>query len=289
MQRTTALVRALDGATSEARIARAEAAQAARAVVLVAPAMGVDAAYYDPLADALAAAGHDVVTLEHRGQGTSSVRARRGVDFGYVDVLRDDWPAAVALGRSIASERGGGRRLVVLGHSLGGQLASLFAAQTPGALDGLALVASCIVDFRGWSGLEGYRLLGQTQTAAALASALGVFPGDRVGFGGRQPPRLIRDWARTCRTGRFLLTGAPVDYESALGAVELDVLSLSFAGDHYAPRAACDLLVQKMPRARVARRVVTPTWTVKKLADAHFRWAREPAAVVPEVARFLSA
>lgn len=285
---TTVLVRALDGATSEARVVRAPApaAGSARTVVLVAPAMGVAAGYYDPVLEALAERGLDAVTLEHRGLGSSSVRVRRGVDFGYADLVREDWPPHVELARAMAAEGGGRGRVVVLGHSLGGQLASLFAAERPGALDAIALVASCTVDVRGWTGPSRYKLFAQTQIAAALARALGVFPGDRVGFGGRQPPRLITDWARQARRGRFELAGAALDHEAALRAVELDVLSVAIEGDDFAPRAACDRLVRKMPRARVRRASVAPDWPVKKAGDAHLKWPRQPGAVVRAIERF---
>jgi predicted alpha/beta hydrolase len=275
----TRTVTSRSGATSEARLV---AAAGASVVVLVAPAMGVAAKYYDPLLEALGAAGFVALAMEHRGTGSSSVRPGRGVDFGYADVVRDDWPPVLALARSLGS------RVVVLGHSLGGQLAVLSAAEQPGGFDALALVASCTVDHRGWSGLGSYRLLAQTQVAGVIARTLGVFPGDRLGFGGRQPPRLITDWARQARTGRFELTGASIDHEAALRDVALDVCSISVEGDDLAPHAACDRLVAKLPKSRVERRRLAPTWPVKKPADAHLRWAREPASVVAELTPFLS-
>jgi predicted alpha/beta hydrolase len=199
--------------------------------------------------------------------------------------VREDWPPALELARSVAADARK-PRLVVLGHSLGGQLAVLAAAERL-AFDALVLVASCTVDHRGWEGLASYRVLVQTQTGALIARALGVFPGDRVGFGGRQPPRLIADWARQARTGRFDLTGASIDHEAALREVELDALSISIDGDDMAPHAACGRLVAKLPKSRVVRRTLAPSWQVRKASDAHLRWAREPAAVVRELAGFL--
>lgn len=284
---TTEPIEAVDGATSEVRVARRGGT-----TVLVAPAMGVAAAYYDPLLEALAAAGFGALVMEHRGQGSSSVRPRRGVDFGYADVVRNDWPPVLALARAHAA----GGRLVVLGHSLGGQLAVLAAAEgsaktngspSPRPFDALALVASSTVDHRGWPGLGSVRLLVQTQTAALVARGLGVFPGDRLGFGGRQPTTIITDWARQARTGKFLLAGTSLDHEALFHQVELDVLSISIEGDDLAPEDACRRLVAKLPRSRVTRRRVTPTWSLKKPADAHMRWAREPEAIVRELGPFL--
>src|SRR5678815_414182 len=54
-----------------------------RALVVCLPALGVAARYYRGFASALAERRIMVVTADFRGNGTSSVRVRRGVDFGY--------------------------------------------------------------------------------------------------------------------------------------------------------------------------------------------------------------
>src|SRR5690606_29800162 len=108
--------------------------------------MGVAAGYYQPLAGALAARGFDVLVAELRGTGTSAVRASRGVDFGYSEMIAHDLPAAIDEGR----RRFPGRPLHVLGHSLGGQLAALLLAERPDAYERLALVAASSVDYRGY-------------------------------------------------------------------------------------------------------------------------------------------
>ena len=259
-----------DGATVEARVFRGASEGP---VLLVSPAMGVPATYYDPLASALAARGRDVLVTDLRGTGTSSVRPGRDSDFGYVEMVTLDYPALVAAARA----RFPHRRLVLVGHSLGGQLGALHLAHHPHAFDALALVASCSIDYRGWPFPDSLRILASTQAAGLVARTLGHFPGHRLGFGGKQPKQMIVDWSAQGRTGRYEPKNAPIDFEAGLAHVRVPVLAVSIAGDSLAPPGAVDRLVRKMPRASLTRLHVEPEWKVARPNDAHFKWAREPA------------
>jgi predicted alpha/beta hydrolase len=273
-------ITARDGATSELRVF---AADSPTGTVLLMPAMGTAAPYYDPFARMLSARGLTVAVGDHRGSGSSSVRARRGVEYGYADQLSEDWPALIEAARKLATGP-----LALAGHSLGGQLACLYEATHPGTFSRIALLTACSVEWRGWSGPRRYVLFSQVVLVGAIARTLGFFPGDRLGFGGRQASRLMRDWSRQARTGRYEPSGATIDYERALREVRAPLLSVSVRGDHFAPRSACDGLLAKMPGAGAHRVDLDAAWPVRRATDRHFRWAREPDAMVNAVAPFLT-
>ncbi|MFD8599431.1 alpha/beta fold hydrolase [Kitasatospora sp. NPDC059646] len=251
------------------------------AVVVLWPALGVPAGYYAPFCGELAARGVAAVAVDLRGQGESGPRSGRGSTHGYHALAARDVPAVTA---AVRERFGAGTPLVLLGHSIGGQAAVLAAAREPKAVDGLVLVASGSVDFRGFPGAARWRVLASSQLLALVATVWGYWPGHRLGFGGRQPARLMRDWARLGRTGRFAPAGADLDYEQALAALELPVLAVSLPGDRLAPPGAVDRLVAKLPAAAVERRHHTPA--DGESAD-HVRWARAGGGIADLVAGWL--
>jgi predicted alpha/beta hydrolase len=265
-----------DGATCSPRYF---AAGPPRAALLVLPAMGVPARAYDALAAALATRGVATLVTELRGGETSSVRPRRGVDFGYRELLSELPGLAGALRARVP-----GLPVNVLGHSLGGHLGVLGVRHwhQPGAR--LVLVASGTVHHRAWEGRAGLALLAQTSFAAAVASLLGYFPGHRLGFGGRQGRRLIVDWARAARTGVFRTPDEAL--EAGLAEVGLEVLALNVAGDAWAPRRATEGLLGKLPAATL-RWGTLPAPPSPSHLKPHFRWLRDPAGCADQVAAFL--
>lgn len=238
------------------------------APIVIVPAMGVPARAYGRLAGALGDVGHAVYVVELPTTG----------DVGYDALVAGPVGEAVdeAVG-STASEPAPG--VVLLGHSLGGQLA-LLAAAVRDDVAAVALPATGTVHWRGSDPATALRFLAVSQFAAATARIVGEWPGDRFGFGGRQPRRLISDWARIARTGRLAPRGARDRYEPGLAALTLPVLSLTLAGDTYAPRSAADALLRAVPRADVTRRHLPGD-------HHHVAWLREPTAVAGEVAAWL--
>lgn len=251
-----------------------------RPVILVLPAMGVRATYYTPLANALHAAGCDVVTTEQRGNGSSTVRASRQVDFGYAELVRD-----LTTTIEQVAERFPGAPIHLLGHSLGGQLGlvALGRHRHP-RVASIVLVASCSVYYGGYPFPRRLGLWALTQSFGLLARLLGYFPGRRVGFGGHEARGVMRDWSHQARTGRYRLRDGGPDAESGLRALACPVLAVSVEGDTLAPATAIDHLCGKLERAEVTR------WHAPPPPDArldHFRWVAHHQTVVERIVTWI--
>jgi predicted alpha/beta hydrolase len=252
-------------------------------VFLCLPAMGVAAAYYTGFGEALRNSGVHVVISDLRGIGSSSMRASRACDFGYREILVHDLPALVAAVR----ERFPASPRFLFGHSLGGQLWSLYLAANPGAADGIVNIATCNVHYTGWPRPARYGVLATALWFRFLGETLGYVPAGRFGFAGDEAKTLIEDWSNNCLKGTYVLANDALDYEGALRSLQKPVLSLSLEGDRLAPRQATDSLVAKMESANVTRRHLSLA-ELGLARGSHFSWCKRPAAVVGAIREWIN-
>ena len=256
-------------------------------VLLCLPAMGVPARFYQPMMQSLAnATGGPVYTAELRGQGDSAERAERGADFGYREIVEEDLPRWI----DHLAFHHSHRRIVLLGHSLGGQLAVLASAALAHRLSALVLVAAGTAHHRAWPASHRLRAKLTVHAISLAARLLPWYPGRRFGFGGNQPRRLMRDWSFNAFTGRYRMEGSARDelaLESALHGVELPVLALQLADDPVAPPGARDELLAHLPNALITRRDLAHR-TAGSAWQRHFNWARDPDAMAAQVASWLA-
>ena len=246
------------------------------------PAMGMPARQYLPFAEALAARGVAVALHEWRGIGSSNRRAGRHDDWGYRELLQDD----LAAGMAVWKQRWPRARCSVGGHSLGGQLAPLFAGLHPGTFDSLLLVASGSPYWRQFRHrwLIGLGLL----LAPSLARLRGHLPGRRLGFAGNEARGVVADWARSGRTGNYAAKGLNTDLERVLASVCLPRLALRLRDDWLGPAASLAWLLDKLGPAPCTQQVLAPSDLAGCPAD-HFSWMKSPEPVAARIADWLDA
>lgn len=245
-----------------------------QASLLWLPALGVAARHYLPFAETLAAQGVAVYLHEWRGNGSSSLRANRAQDWGYRQLLLDDIAASHA---AMAPTEPPARRLIG-GHSLGGQLGSLYLGLHAHAFDGLWLIASGTPHWKTFAPPRGWLLPWFYQFAIWIAQRRGTFPGRQLGFGGVEARGLIQDWARVGLSGHYAAVGVEADLDQALARIAVPVRGVLFKQDWLAPPASLAGLLAKMPQAH--KHVISlDAKTLGARAD-HFAWMKQPQAVV---------
>ncbi len=227
----------------------------ANPVILVFAAMGAPARAYRRLCRWFASHGYPIATLDLRGTGESLPIPRRGIDFGISQHLYEDWPAAVAWAQRTYPKR----KLVLMGHSIGGQLSGIYAGLNPGVVSAIVLLTTTSVWFRStpffMRQLRGLYMF----TAFSLwARRHGWLDGSVFNWGLPLARQVVLDWARWGFSGHYS-DSEKRNLDGALASVDLPVLSVSFADDHrLAPKEACDDYVRRLPKAKLTRWHLTP-------------------------------
>lgn len=248
-------------------------------VLLVVPALGTPAGVYRRLAEQFVQAGVHVGVLELRGVGRSPVRARRGLDWGYADLVEGEVAHAVALLR----ERHPQASIHALGHSLGGHALLLHQARRPDQpLASLALVASGTPYWRNYRGLGRWMVRALGIAADRSSRWLGYFPGDALRFAGRQAARLMREWAQLVREGRFGDVWPDESWRARLRQPPKRLLGISVPGDEYTPARSLAHLLDLIGAPGAAEELRVDS------RPGHFGWLREPGPVVARVGRWIA-
>jgi len=241
------------------------------------PAMGVPARHYLPMAEALASRGIAMVVHEWRGIGSSDRRASRRSNWGYRELWLDDLPPAM----SALQKRWPDKVRLIGGHSLGGQVASLYAALHPNDYAGIAMVTSGAPYWRAYP--RSLLIKIGCMLAPMAANLRGYLPGRRIGFAGNEARGLTSDWARSARSGRYSATGMSQNLDELLAALQLPIFALRLRDDWLAPKASLEWLLGKMPQSPNVVGVLAPNDLDGHPAD-HFSWMKAPAPIVERLA-----
>ncbi len=247
-------------------------------IVICMPAMGVPAKYYEPLALNLVERGFNVITADLRGIGFSSIRASRAIDFGYHEMVTYDWPAII----DEAKSRFPGSPVFLSGHSLGGQLNALYAGKNAGHVDGLILISTGSIYYRGWAFPKNMGVLLGTQFTRLISKVWGYLPGKQLGFGGREARTVIRDWAHSALTGRYEIVSNSHDFEASLKKMETRVLVISLDGDQLAPQQSVKNLYNKMEEAEILHLHLGED-VMDRRGLNHFKWVQHSRPIAAKI------
>lgn len=239
--------------------------------LLILPALGVKASYYDSFAQYLSENGYHVVSMDWRGLGHSSVRASRKINFGYKDFIQDIDEVITFIKKELPDAPS----ITLVGHSLGGQLGCLYNLKFPNITRGMIAIAACSIHHTGWSGRDKLPIFMAGMLFNPIAAIVGHLPGKQLGFGGREFRGVINDWTLTLRTGKYIPKGDEFDYEAAMSSATFPILAISVENDFMAPHAAVENLLAKFPLSQ-KKHLVIPN-SNKKLN--HFRWTKIPETV----------
>lgn len=243
----------------------------AKAVIVLPTAMGVKQEFYFPFAQFLAQQGFAVLTFDYRGSGASvPARFRRSLRGFEADLFdwAEDYNAAVHAAKAWQHDV----PLLVIGHSLGGQLPGLLADNH--LIDGIVTVAAG----------SGYWRDNVPQLkrivwfiwyfVAPLSTRLfGYFPGKKMKIVGDLPKGVIFQWMQWCKSPHYVVDSRGKPIRAGYEKIRVPVLSMSFTDDEMMSRRSIDSLHDFYKNARVEYRYIEPT-DVQAKRIGHFGFFR---------------
>jgi len=256
--------------------------QLKRPILLCLPAMGVAARQYLTMAESCNQQDLICALFEFRGIDSSSVRASRAKDFGYLEILNIDLPAAIKLIREFYPNN----PIYLFGHSLGGQLASLYASIHSDEITGLIGIATGSPYFKGWRFPYNLGIWSMSKLLPLTANVMGYFPGRKLGFGGRESGQLLKDWSYSVVTGKYRAKGLPEIFETQLTLLNKPVLFITVAQDILAPQSSTKNLGAKLNQCDVTY-LHLQAEDFKQDSLGHFKWMKEPEPVAAKIKRWL--
>ncbi|MEV0685648.1 alpha/beta hydrolase [Nocardia sp. NPDC050378] len=247
-------------------------AGASTPVVLIAPAMAIGSRFYTPLVSAFTERGWVARALPRRGFEPDQPRASRGENWSYGDEI-DTIATAVHAARRDHPDR----PVIIVGHSLGAQLAAGHELNHPGA-DALVTVGGCIPHFRHYPHF-GLPVAAGAALIPAITAAFGFVP--EPAFGAPGARTLMREWARMVLTGR---PPFPAQHK-----IDTAALIVYLEGDTLAPRRGVDSFARELFAAGSATRWdYTRAEVPAGASNDHIKWVRSPGPVVDRIVAWWS-
>jgi predicted alpha/beta hydrolase len=269
---------------TQTQVCWVEKGKASKGVILFLPALGVSIDYYKSLAELWSQRSFAIALVESRSMRYSLIEDVKLENFGYKEVLDVDLATIIPA----LCQRRPNLPVWLCGHSLGGQFALLHASEKLSKLAGLILIAAGSNHYATlptsstrWKRRVGIRLI------RVINGLLGYFPGHKLGFGGRQPKNMMKDWTFEGLKGRYLVCGSNKDYNQLLARLELPILMISLSGDPLVPKSSADVLADKLLDASVTQvELIAKDYGLA--AFNHFKWAKKPEPVLDAIEQWLS-
>jgi predicted alpha/beta hydrolase len=194
--------------------------------IVIASAMGVTQAYYQPIANWLTEQGFCVLTFDCRGIGESENQYLKANQCDVLDWATQDYSAALqfVLDTDLTSP------IYWLGHSLGGQVFPL--------VDNIEQVKKVITVSSG-TGYWKHNAPALRKKAPLFwylimplsTSLFGYFPGKRMGIIGDLPKRVMYQWRRWCLHPEYCVGVESETVKTKFQHIDVPLVSITFSDD----------------------------------------------------------
>lgn len=230
--------------------------------ILLLPALGITVQKYEKLIRALVDHHFNIITADYPHCGRNMPLVTAKIDYGYADLLKDFIPQLEQV-----SIKTTGQQPILLGHSLGGHLATLYAQTHPVKV---IAIATGNIGLKYWDLKGKFNILKAVTMINAMILKDGYFAGYKIAFGNREAKSLMRDWSKVIFTGKYQ------HIQNYQTKSEHSALFISLKDDDFAPMSSMLGLSQYFANPMV--KTLDLTESVK--GNQHSAWIKQPDEII---------
>lgn len=232
-------------------------------MVIIASAAGVLQSFYRKLAQFFQTNGISVITFDYSGVGESLHGNIKKENSSLANWGNRDLEAVI----KYTIETYPGHKIILLGHSIGGQLIGL--APSSYMADKIILVAAQSGYWKFWKGVSKIRMWANWYLLVPiLTKGFGYLPSKKFSRMENLPENVAKEWAKWCRSNDYLF--ASFSHNNLyFDKIKCKLTSISIDDDFFAPKKSVDWLTAKFKSAGIKRLHFIPE-DFKALKIGHF-------------------
>lgn len=230
--------------------------------LILLPAIGVPIKKYQKFINCLNQAGYNVIAADYPCCGMNQPHINRNRDYGYKDLIDEFIPQLIGFSDS--------QNTVLLGHSLGGHIATLYATKNKISIIG---VATGNIHYKNWQGFGRFNLIRAVLVFKLFICFYGYLSGYKLGFGLKEAKTLMNNWCHTALTGNYNYF-APW-HKKAKG----HGIFINIKGDNFSPYQSTKKLAEMFSCYTLECIEISPELKGNK----HSNWLKQPDTIVGEI------
>ncbi|GAB2810844.1 alpha/beta hydrolase family protein [Ferruginibacter profundus] len=213
--------------------------------VIIASAAGVLQSFYQKLAQYFQSNGISVITFDYSGVGKSLHGHIKKVNSSLLNWGSSDLEAVI----KYTIETFPRHKIILLGHSIGGQLIGL--APSSVLADKIILIAAQSGYWKFWKGVSKIKMWANWYLLVpALTKAFGYLPSKKISRMESLPKNVALEWATWCRSSDYLFAGFSYN-KLYFDRIKCKLTSISIDDDFLAPKKSVEWLTAKFANANI--------------------------------------
>ncbi len=237
-------------------------------VLIIASATGVKQSFYKKFAEYLCTKGITVITFDYTGIGESLQTSIKKIKTNVAHWGKVDLDSVIKYAKNNYSDA----NLIVVGHSIGGQLIGL--AQSSLEVDKILLIATQSGYWKLWKGNNRLKMWANWYLLfPILTNLFSYMPSKKISGMENLPKNVAKQWSSWGRKSNYLFDEFKGN-DLFFNEIQCSILAISIENDFYAPKEAVDWFVNKFKKANIKRVHIIPSnYNSKNIG--HFGMFRE--------------